>query len=160
MAYVAASKFVDALALNRQSKQFARIGVELNRATLAAWMIRGGVLIQPLINLLEEHLLQYPVLQMDETTLQVLKEPDRSAESQSYLWVRRGGPPGQAAVLFNYVPSSQSSRCRPNCCKTFLAPCKPTPMRPCAPKMACATPAAGGIVGAISNRRQKPIQSR
>jgi transposase len=65
LAYVATSKFVDALPLNRQSKQFARIGVELNRATLATWMIRGGGLIQPLINLLEEHLLQYPVLQMD-----------------------------------------------------------------------------------------------
>lgn len=105
LAYVAASKFVDALPLNRQSKQFARIGVELNRATLSTWMIRGGLLIQPLINVLEDQLLSYPVLQMDETTVQVLKEPDRAAKSQSYLWVRRGGPPGQPVVLFNYAPS-------------------------------------------------------
>ena len=105
LAYVATSKFVDALPLNRQSKQFARIGVELNRATLASWMIRSGQLIQPLINLLEEQLLHYSVLQMDETSVQVLKEPDRAAESQSYLWVRRGGPPEQAVVLFHYAPS-------------------------------------------------------
>ena len=105
LAYVAASKFVDALPLNRQSKLFARIGVELNRATLANWMIRSGQLIQPLINLLEEALLNYPVLQMDETRIQVLKEPERPAESQSYIWVRRGGPPTQPVVLFHYAPS-------------------------------------------------------
>lgn len=109
LAYVATSKFVDALPLNRQSKQFARIGVELNRATLASWMIRSGQLIQPLINLLEEQLLHYPVLQMDETTVQVLKEPDRSAESQSYIWVRRGGPPEQPVILFHYTPSRSQS---------------------------------------------------
>jgi transposase len=105
LAYVATSKFVDALPLNRQSKQFARIGAELNRATLATWMIRCGALIQPLINVLEDQLLDYPLLQMDETTLQVLKEPERAAENQSYLWVRRGGPPGQPVVLFHYAPS-------------------------------------------------------
>jgi len=105
LAYVATSKFVDALPLNRQSKLFARIGAELNRATLANWMIRSGQLIQPLINLLEDQLLHYPVLQMDETSVQVLKEPDRLAQSQSYIWVRRGGPPEQAVVLFHYAPS-------------------------------------------------------
>jgi transposase len=105
LAYVATSKFVDALPLNRQSKLFARIGTDINRATLASWMIRCGQLIQPLINLLEEPLLHYPVLQMDETTVQVLKEPGRAAESPSYLWVRRGGPPDQPVVLFHYAPS-------------------------------------------------------
>ncbi len=105
LAYVATSKFVDALPLNRQSKLFARLGVELNRATLAHWMIRSGQLIQPLINLLDEALLTHPVLQMDETRIQVLKEKDRAAESHSYLWVRRGGPPAQPVVLFHYAPS-------------------------------------------------------
>lgn len=109
LAYVATSKFVDALPLNRQSKLFARIGAELNRATLANWMIRSGQLIQPLINLLEEALLSYPVLQMDETRIQVLKEADRSAESQSYIWVRRGGPPSQPVVLFHYSPTRRQA---------------------------------------------------
>ena len=42
---------------------------------------------------------------MDETRLQVLKEPGKRAESQSYLWVQRGGPPDHPIVLYDYDPS-------------------------------------------------------
>jgi transposase len=45
------------------------------------------------INLLRDCLLAYDILQMDETTVQVLKEPDKTALSKSYLWLQRGGPP-------------------------------------------------------------------
>ena len=105
LAYIATSKFLDALPLYRQSKQFLRIGVYLPRATLAQWMIRCGELIQALCNLMQEQLCQYPVLQMDETTLQVLKEEGREASSQSYLWVQRSGSPDQPVVVFNYSPT-------------------------------------------------------
>lgn len=103
LAYVSTSKFLDALPLYRQSKQFERIGVSIPRATLASWMIRSGELAQPLINLMQDQLKQFPFLQMDETTVQVLKEEGRSASSQSYIWVRRGGPPDQPVVLFDYA---------------------------------------------------------
>jgi len=105
LAYIVTAKFLDALPLYRQSKQFLRIGVHLPRATLAQWMIRCGELIQALCNLMQEQLCQYPVLQMDETTLQVLKEEGRDASSQSYLWVQRGGPPEQPVIVFNYAPT-------------------------------------------------------
>ena len=105
LAYIVIAKFMDALPLYRQSKQFLRIGVYLPRATLAQWMIRCGELIQALCNLMSEHLQTYPIMQMDETTLQVLKEEGRAAHSLSHLWVQRGGPPGQPVVLFNYSPS-------------------------------------------------------
>ena len=42
---------------------------------------------------------------MDETRLQVLKEPGNRAQSQSYLWVQRGGPPDQPILLCDYEPS-------------------------------------------------------
>ena len=74
LAYIVTSKFLDALPLYRQSNMLQRIGVEIARGTLAAWVIRCGELIQPLINLLQEQLCQYDIQQMDETTLQVLKE--------------------------------------------------------------------------------------
>lgn len=105
LAYIVTSKFLDALPLYRQSKQFQRIGVYLPRATLANWMIRCGELIQALCNLMQEHLNQYPVQQMDETTIQVLKEDGKAATSQSYLWVQRGGPPAQPVIVFSYAPS-------------------------------------------------------
>lgn len=105
LAYVATAKFCDALPLYRQSSIFERFGIQIPRATLANWMIRSGELIQPLLNLMQEHIHGYPVLQMDETPLQVLKEPGRTAHSESYMWVQRGGPPQQSVVLYHYAPS-------------------------------------------------------
>ncbi|BCB71832.1 hypothetical protein HMEPL2_21830 [Vreelandella aquamarina] len=42
---------------------------------------------------------------MDETTLQVNQEERRKASANAYMWVQRGGPPGQQAVLFDYAPA-------------------------------------------------------
>lgn len=105
LAYVANAKFADGLPLYRQEQRLKRIGVELPRSTLASWMIKCGALVQPIINLLRDRMLSYPVLAMDETGLQVLKEPGKAAQSQSYLWVQRGGPPDRPIVLYDYDPS-------------------------------------------------------
>lgn len=104
LAHIAVSKYQDALPLYRQETILRRIGVDLSRATLANWMIKTGELVQPIINLLRDHLLGYDILQMDETTVQVLKEPGKTAQSKSYLWLQKGGPPDQPVVLYDYDP--------------------------------------------------------
>ena len=105
LAYVCTAKYVDGLPLYRQEAILQRIGVDIPRATLAGWMLKLGDLVLPLINLLRDTLLGYDVLQMDETTVQVLKEPDKSPTSKSYMWVQRGGPPEHPVILFDYDPS-------------------------------------------------------
>ena len=104
LAHITVSKYQDALPLYRQEAILQRIGVGLPRATLANWMIQAGTLIQPVINLLRDRLLAYDILQMDETPVQVLKEPGKTAQSKSYLWLQRGGPPDQPVVLYDYDP--------------------------------------------------------
>jgi transposase len=104
LAHIAVSKYQDALPLYRQETILQRIGVELPRATLANWMIQTGTLIQPVVNLLRDRLLDHDILQMDETTVQVLNEAGKSAQSKSYLWLQRGGPPDQPVVLYDYDP--------------------------------------------------------
>jgi transposase len=104
LAHITVSKYQDALPLYRQETILRRIGVELPRATLANWMIQAGTLIQPVINLLRDRLLDYDILQMDETTVQVLNEAGKAAQSKSYLWLQRGGPPDQPVVLYDYDP--------------------------------------------------------
>ena len=104
-AFVAIMKYADGLPLYRQEKILARYGIHISRATLAFWMIRLGELIVPLINLLHETQVSYDVLQMDETTVQVLKEDGRAAQTKSRMWVRRGGPPDKPVILFNYEPT-------------------------------------------------------
>jgi transposase len=105
LAHVACAKFVDGLPLYRQVGILARYMISVSRTALAFWMIRLGDLVLPLINLMHETQLSYDVLQMDETGVQVLKEDGRPATAKSFMWVRRGGPPGQRIILFDYAPS-------------------------------------------------------
>ncbi|NYS61241.1 IS66 family transposase [Vreelandella salicampi] len=105
LAYIATAKYQDALPLYRQSQIFARHGAEIPRNTLARWMVQAGERITPLIETLRQHLLTAPLIHMDETTLQVNQEADRKASATSYMWVQRGGPPGQQVVLFDYDAS-------------------------------------------------------
>ena len=105
LAYIATTKYVDALPLYRQVQQFSRLGVELDRTTLSNWMVKCGKLVQPLINRLTEQILEHPVIGMDETTVQVLDEPDKPAQSTSYMWVMGAGPPGQRMLVYHYEAS-------------------------------------------------------
>jgi transposase len=109
LAHISVLKYQDALPLYRQEVILQRIGVDIPRATLANWMIQAGGLIQPVVNLLRDRLLSYDILKMDETTVQVLKEDGRVAQSKSYLWVQRGGPPGRPVILYDYDPSRSQS---------------------------------------------------
>ena len=69
-------------------------------------MIKAGDLIQPLINLLRDQLHTERVLHMDETRLQVLQEPGKTAQSQSYMWVQASpGCSTTPVVLFDYDSS-------------------------------------------------------
>ena len=105
LSYIAVSKYADSLPLYRQSQILKRFDIDLNRTTLANWMIQCGQLVQPLINRLEEQLLESPYLHMDETPVQVLHETGKAAQSKSYMWVRCAGPPGQRVIVFDYDPS-------------------------------------------------------
>lgn len=109
LAFIATGKYVDALPLYRQAQQLERIGLECSRTTLARWMVRCGELVQPLINLLRDELLACDYLQCDETTVQVLKEPGKAAQSVSYLWVQRSGLPERPIVLFDYDATRASA---------------------------------------------------
>jgi len=106
LALLMTAKYVDGIPLHRFEKVLARHGFEgASRNTLARWVIACSHLLVPLENLLRERLLSHDVLFMDETTVQVLKESGKTAQSQSYMWVQSGGPPGEPVVLFDYDPS-------------------------------------------------------
>jgi len=103
LAHIAVSKYADGLPLYRQEGMFRRLGIDLPRASLANWMVKTGELVVPLVNLLRDELLASGFVQCDETRYQVLKEPGKTATSQSYLWVQHAPDPG--IVLYDYDPS-------------------------------------------------------
>ncbi len=106
LAFVATSKYADALPLYRQEGILGRIGCSIPRTTLANWMIRCGTLVQPIVNLMRDHLLEAPLIYCDETPVQVLKNTGRKAASKSYMWVQaRWGPQGQRIVIYDFDQS-------------------------------------------------------
>jgi len=109
MAYIMSQKYVEGMPLYRQEQYLARFGVELSRQTMANWMVKGAELwLSPLYGRMHEHLLMQEILHADETTVQVLREPDRAPESTSYMWLYRTGREGPPMVLFDYQTSRAS----------------------------------------------------
>lgn len=101
LSYVSVSKYSDGLPLYRLSQMFNRLDIKISRTNMADWMIKCGAMIQPLINLIQDRVYQQPCINIDETTLQVLKEQGKKAQSKSYMWVMRAAD----TILFNYDPS-------------------------------------------------------
>ncbi|MFK7856356.1 MAG: IS66 family transposase [Granulosicoccus sp.] len=109
LVYIIISKYADGLPLYRLEGILKRYGGDITRTTMANWLIRLSIELQPVVNLLEEHLLASPYIQGDETTTQVLKEPGMSPTGNKYMWIMRGGPPGRSCVIFNYDKSRAGS---------------------------------------------------
>lgn len=103
VASVVVEKFADGLPLYRQAARFSRAGIEISRGTLSNWVVRVGELCSPLMDMLREDLRACPLINADETPVQVLGEPGRANTAKSYMWVFRGGmsPPG-SVVIFDY----------------------------------------------------------
>jgi len=102
MAYIMNQKFVNAMPLYRQEQELKRLGVMLSRQTLSNWMIKGANLLQPLADKMKEEMLKKDVLHADETTLEVLCEPDRPAQTNSYMWVYKTSGCDVPIVLYDY----------------------------------------------------------
>ena len=105
LAWVMVSKYADHLPLYRLERQAARSGVALSRSTLADWVGRIGVALEPLWLRLAERLRQGTVLHADETPVQQL-DPGRGKTKRAYLWAYRSNalasdPP---IVVFDYQP--------------------------------------------------------
>lgn len=105
LAMLLSTKYVDGIPLYRFEKMLLRHGIDIPRQTLARWVIQCGEHLQPLLNLMRDTLLDYPVLHCDETRVQVLKEAGREPSSQSWMWVQTGGPPDRPVILFDYSTS-------------------------------------------------------
>ena len=102
MANIIVGKFCDSLPFYRQEKQFDRYGISISRSRMSDWTMKVGALCKPLVDLLKQSLLRGPLLNVDETQLQVLHEDGRESQTKSWMWVMRGGPPGQTGIYYHY----------------------------------------------------------
>ena len=102
LAHIGVSKFGDGLPLYRQQKMFERLGIELSRATMSKWMVQAARCCSGLMDLLRSEIRSGPLIGIDESPLQVLKEAGRKNTSTSYMWVFRGGSPERPVLLYEY----------------------------------------------------------
>jgi transposase len=107
LSYVFTKKYCDYVPFYRQEGAFERIGVKLSRQNMANWQQQVCEKLQPLLNLLKEHLRSGNVAQMNETTMTVLDEPGRTNSQKSYMWLARGGPPGQPVLWYAYYETRE-----------------------------------------------------
>jgi len=105
LAFILVNKFVDHLPFYRQEKRFERIGFAISRQDMSNWTIAVAKRIAPLIGLFRDQIRAGPVVQMDETPVQVLKEPGRENTQKSFMWLARGGAPGAPVCLYHYAPT-------------------------------------------------------
>ncbi|MBM7684271.1 transposase, partial [Pullulanibacillus pueri] len=113
IAYTMTQKYVESMPLYRQEKHLERFGLYIPRQTLANWIMYGANTWLKLIhNEMYEHLLKQDILHADETTLQVLSEPERPATSTSYIWLYRTGRESSPIVLYDYQQTRASKHPR------------------------------------------------
>ena len=103
LTWVVISKYLDHLPLYRLEQIAARSQVTLSRSTMAEWIGRIGVALQPLADRLRALLLSQTVLHADETPVAQL-DPGNGKTRRAYLWAYRSNvldiaPP---MVVFDY----------------------------------------------------------
>jgi len=84
LAYLMNQKYTCGMPLYRMEQDFLRMGLVFPRQTMSNWIIAGASLLEPLVKELKRELLSNTVLMADETTVQVLHEPGKTAQSKSY----------------------------------------------------------------------------
>lgn len=107
IAWLLHQKFELSLPVYRQEKEWERYGIALSRTTMANWVINACERwLTPLYNRLHQELLQEKVAFADETSMQVLREPNKKATSKSYMWLYRNGTDTEMRIiLYQYRPT-------------------------------------------------------
>ena len=111
VAHIAIQKYCNGMPLYRQERGLSYDGVVLSRQTMANWLIycTQNYLLAFYLFLIS-YLLKEPMIHSDETTLQVLHEPGRTAQNKSYEWLyRTSGCSERPVVIYEYQETRNQS---------------------------------------------------
>jgi len=116
LSHILVGKYCDHLPLYRQSGIYAREGIELDRATMAAWVGKVASLTAPLVEAVAGHVMAAEKLHADDTPVPVLA-PGNGKTKTGRLWVYlRDERPyaGEAppAVVYRYSPDRRGEHPR------------------------------------------------
>ncbi len=107
MAHILYEKYVKAVPLHRQEKDFASKGTPLLKATMSNWAsIAVEAWCLPVLNEMIRQLHTEEIIHADETTVQVLHEEGRKPTTGSRMWVYCNGKINdRSIIIFEYQPT-------------------------------------------------------
>ena len=108
-------KYVDAVPFYRQEKNYKRQNIPISRNTLCNWSINVAMnYFKPLVSRMKEIAFSEHVIHCDETNVQVLAEPGKSASSKSYVWVTTTAEykKDTPIAIYNYTQSRSQTDAR------------------------------------------------
>ena len=114
LAQVLVAKYCDHLPLYRQSRIYAREGVEIDRSTMVDWVGQCSALLDPLVAALGRYTLAASKVHTDDTPVKVL-DPGRGKTKTARLWVyvrddRPAGSVDPPAAWYQYSPDRRGER--------------------------------------------------
>lgn len=106
-AWLMYQKFALAVPYYRLEKSFEELGFRINRTTMASWAVQlSDLYFKPMTDYFWREAIKRKFLMMDETPIQVLKEPGKTPESKSYVWLLRTGDDGLPPIVYyRYSPT-------------------------------------------------------
>lgn len=87
LSQILVSKYVDHLPLDRQTKIFSRQNIHFSRKTMSGWMGKCFDVLKPLLECLQQKMLESTKLNCDETTFKVQRKlTSKKGLKTTYLW--------------------------------------------------------------------------
>lgn len=116
LAYTMTNKFCEHLPFYRQEKAFERRCITVTRADMSNWQEQIYKRLKPMNKLIMNHIKSGNTMNMDETTVKVLKYKNQSendSRKKSYIWLGIGGPKDNKAVIYRYYESRHHKYIKP-----------------------------------------------
>jgi transposase len=104
VAYLITQKYLWGLPLYRQEDMLRMAGADISRTSIARWIITASKFLEGIASEIKNYILSRNTIHADETFVQVLKEPGKTAESKSYMWCLCTSKHDPTAVWFEYSP--------------------------------------------------------
>lgn len=99
---VVIDKYLNHMPLVRQSKNYARMGIELPVSTTVGWIETFALRFEPVYHSLLDRIRRGAIAFSDDTSIQVMTEDKKNATHRGTMWLYGNG---KDAVYFEYSPS-------------------------------------------------------
>lgn len=90
LAEIITKKYADHLPLYRMSEAFTRIDIQISRQLLSQWVVRVGLALKPLYDLMHKKIIKSDNIFIDESPISMLS-PGKGKTHQAFMWVLIGG---------------------------------------------------------------------